>query len=163
MGKHTTRCGEGAVEDTHCGVMLFLQEEYFQQLELSSTLYIGNLSFYTTEDQVGVSAGRQAAAHPTAWPVMTEPGLSHPLLPADLRALWQGWGGAARDHGARQEHQDTLRLLFCDLPHPRRRAGSGALPQRHQARQQAAARRHRLRLRGGAAVWARSQRGAGER
>lgn len=28
------------------------QEEYFQQLELSSTLYIGNLSFYTTEDQV---------------------------------------------------------------------------------------------------------------
>lgn len=29
-----------------------LQEEYFRQLELSSTLYIGNLSFYTTEDQV---------------------------------------------------------------------------------------------------------------
>jgi RNA recognition motif-containing protein len=31
---------------------MFLQEEYFQQLDLSSTLYIGNLSFYTTEDQV---------------------------------------------------------------------------------------------------------------
>jgi hypothetical protein len=29
------------------------QEEYFKQLELSSTLYIGNLSFYTSEDQVG--------------------------------------------------------------------------------------------------------------
>lgn len=31
---------------------MLLQEEYFQQLDLSSTLYIGNLSFYTTEDQV---------------------------------------------------------------------------------------------------------------
>ncbi len=29
-----------------------MQEEYFEQLEKSSTLYIGNLSFYTTEDQV---------------------------------------------------------------------------------------------------------------
>lgn len=61
-------CVEGAAEDTHWFVVLLLQEEYFQQLELSSTLYIGNLSFYTTEDQVGVSAGRQAgrlaAAHP---------------------------------------------------------------------------------------------------
>ncbi|KAF8065861.1 CBP20 [Scenedesmus sp. PABB004] len=28
------------------------KEEYFEQLEKSSTLYIGNLSFYTTEDQV---------------------------------------------------------------------------------------------------------------
>lgn len=35
-----------------CADVLLMQEEYFQQLELSSTLYIGNLSFYTTEDQV---------------------------------------------------------------------------------------------------------------
>jgi RNA recognition motif-containing protein len=34
-------------------VWVCTQEEYFEQLELSSTLYIGNLSFYTTEDQVG--------------------------------------------------------------------------------------------------------------
>jgi hypothetical protein len=35
---------------------LYLQEEYFARLAASATLYIGNLSFYTTEDQVGGSA-----------------------------------------------------------------------------------------------------------
>eukprot|EP00775_Hariotina_reticulata_P013290 gene13290-13420_t len=29
-----------------------MKEEYFKQLDMSSTLYIGNLSFYTTEDQI---------------------------------------------------------------------------------------------------------------
>lgn len=42
---------------SHSGGMshpqLRLQDEYFEQLRKSSTLYIGNLSFYTSEDQVG--------------------------------------------------------------------------------------------------------------
>lgn len=72
---------ERAAEDTHCVVVVLLQEEYFQQLELSSTLYIGNLSFYTTEDQVGVSAGRQQRTEQKRDPpprVMTDPGLTQP-------------------------------------------------------------------------------------
>ena len=41
---------------------MLLQEEYFEQLAKSSTLYIGNLSFYTTEDQVIITAESTSAA-----------------------------------------------------------------------------------------------------
>jgi RNA recognition motif-containing protein len=40
-------------------LLLLLQEEYFEQLDKSSTLYIGNLSFYTSEDQVGAAAEKR--------------------------------------------------------------------------------------------------------
>lgn len=73
-----------------------LQEEYFQQLELSSTLYIGNLSFYTTEDQVRAVGS------------MWQPEPPHESFDGRQREVQHRTGPVA----AQQQHRSTTTPLF---------------------------------------------------
>lgn len=127
------------------------QEEYFERLAASATLYIGNMSFYTTEEQVIVrpllrhrflktNRVRTSCAPSLAWGwgpdarcscchcietlATTSAHKQPPLGGTGLRAVFQDGPRAARDHGPRLAAQDALRLLLRRL-RPARGASAG--------------------------------------
>lgn len=125
------------------------QQEFEECLHTSTTAYVGNLSFFTTEDQIfEASAGlvgwrkeasgfvwvhwqTMLAAPPMhgvmhAWLRCHHPTHSIRHIPSQPAGLLQGGGREAHCDGAGQAQADTLRLLLCGVLHA---GGHGGLLQ----------------------------------
>ena len=112
------------------------QEDFEQKLRESTTLYIGNLSFFTTEEQIyEVCVAYNLVRPPRATESCTMlERLDLPFITEILAGVLTVRRCPAHHHGSGQAQEDALRLLFCGVLHAQGRRGRRKVPERHPRR-----------------------------